>query len=111
MSVKQIPNLPVAIALSGAEQLEAVQAGVSVRMNVAQLIGAGLPQAREQARRVVGELIPVGFIMLWNVASGGIPEDWARCDGQPHPRSDGSGDIVTPYMLPPTHTTVYIMHI
>lgn len=31
MSVVQIPNLPVAIALSGAEQLEAVQAGTSVR--------------------------------------------------------------------------------
>jgi hypothetical protein len=31
MAVEQIPNLPAAIALSGAEQVEAVQAGVSVR--------------------------------------------------------------------------------
>jgi hypothetical protein len=33
----QIPNLPVAIALGGSEQLEAVQAGTSVRITVAQL--------------------------------------------------------------------------
>jgi hypothetical protein len=34
---QQIPNLPPAIALSGAEQLEAVQAGTSVRVTVSQL--------------------------------------------------------------------------
>lgn len=32
MSSVQIPNLPAAIAVSGQEQLEAVQAGVSVRL-------------------------------------------------------------------------------
>ncbi len=37
MSNIQIPNLPAAIALNGNEQLEAVQAGVSVKTTVAQL--------------------------------------------------------------------------
>lgn len=37
MSSIQIPNLPPAIALTGAEQLEAVQAGTSVRVTVSQL--------------------------------------------------------------------------
>jgi hypothetical protein len=37
MSNQQIPNLPAAIALAGTEQLEAVQAGTSVRINIAQL--------------------------------------------------------------------------
>lgn len=37
MSVIQIPNLPAAIALSGSEQLEAVQAGSSVRITVSQI--------------------------------------------------------------------------
>lgn len=31
MAYKQIPNLPVAVSLSGAEEVEIVQAGVSVR--------------------------------------------------------------------------------
>lgn len=42
MANVQIPNLPVAIALNGQEQLEAVQAGVSVRITTAQ-IGALAP--------------------------------------------------------------------
>jgi len=33
----QIPNLPAAISLNGTEQLEAVQAGVSVRVTVQQI--------------------------------------------------------------------------
>lgn len=37
MSVIQIPNLPAAIALSGSEQLEAVQAGSSVRITISQV--------------------------------------------------------------------------
>lgn len=37
MSSIQIPNLPVAIALTGSEQFEAVQAGSSVRVTVAQI--------------------------------------------------------------------------
>lgn len=37
MAVKQIPNLPPVIALSGAEQLEVVQAGVSSRATVQQI--------------------------------------------------------------------------
>ena len=37
MSNIQIPNLPAAIALSGSEQLEAVQAGVSVKVTAAQI--------------------------------------------------------------------------
>lgn len=41
MSNIQIPNLPAAIALIGTEQLEAVQAGSSVRVNMA-LLGAYL---------------------------------------------------------------------
>lgn len=44
MALKQIPNLPVAIALNGTEQLEAVQAGTSVRITtdqIADYIGTG----------------------------------------------------------------------
>jgi hypothetical protein len=37
MSNIQIPNLPVAIALSGSEQFEAVQAGTSVRVTATQI--------------------------------------------------------------------------
>lgn len=37
MSQIQIPNLPVAIALNGTEQLEAVQAGTSVRLTTQQI--------------------------------------------------------------------------
>lgn len=37
MANVQIPNLPAAIAVSGAEQLEAVQAGTSVRVTAAQI--------------------------------------------------------------------------
>lgn len=37
MSSIQIPNLPAAIALSGAEQFEAVQSGVSVRVTGTQI--------------------------------------------------------------------------
>jgi len=44
MSVSQIPNLPAATSLNGAEQLEAVQSGTSVRVTTAQ-IGAYVAQA------------------------------------------------------------------
>ena len=37
MAQIQIPNLPQAIAVSGAEQLEAVQAGSSVRVSISQI--------------------------------------------------------------------------
>ncbi len=37
MSNVQIPNLPVAIALNGTEQIESVQSGVSVRLTTAQI--------------------------------------------------------------------------
>lgn len=37
MSNVQIPNLPSAIALNGTEQVEAVQAGVSVRITTSQI--------------------------------------------------------------------------
>ena len=44
--VVQIPNLPAAISLSGSEQMEIVQAGVSVRATVSQVVaGASAPPA------------------------------------------------------------------
>lgn len=36
-SIVQIPNLPVAIALNGQEQIECVQAGVSTRITTQQI--------------------------------------------------------------------------
>lgn len=39
-NVIQIPQLPAASALNGSEQLEAVQAGVSVRLTIAQIQGS-----------------------------------------------------------------------
>ena len=38
MANATIPSLPQAIALTGAEQMEAVQAGTSVRVTVAQIV-------------------------------------------------------------------------
>jgi len=43
MSNVQIPNLPVAIALNGTEQLEAVQAGTSVRVTTSQIASLAGP--------------------------------------------------------------------
>ena len=43
MSNIQIPNLPVAIALNGTEQLEAVQSGTSVRITSSQIANLGGP--------------------------------------------------------------------
>jgi hypothetical protein len=48
MASATIPSLPQAIALTGAEQMEAVQAGTSVRVTVAQLAAlanSGTPAA------------------------------------------------------------------
>lgn len=42
MAVVQIPNLPYAIAVTGSEQLEAVQAGVSVRVTSAGIASLAL---------------------------------------------------------------------
>ncbi len=44
MSNATIPMLPQAIAITGAEQLEAVQAGMSVRMTAAQIAALGGPR-------------------------------------------------------------------
>jgi hypothetical protein len=38
-----LTNLPLVIALSGAEQIEVVQAGTSSRAFVSQIVGANLP--------------------------------------------------------------------
>jgi hypothetical protein len=65
MSVIQIPNLPAAIALSGSEQLEAVQAGSSVRITVSQVkdyaIGIGSTVA---SLTVTGTLNAQGDVTL-----------------------------------------------
>lgn len=42
VDVVQIPNLPSVIALTGAEQLEAVQSGVSVKITTAQISALGM---------------------------------------------------------------------
>jgi len=61
MANKQIPNLPAAISLNGTEQLEAVQAGVSVRVTSAQIAGlqAG-PTGPTGAQGGVGPTGPTG---------------------------------------------------
>ena len=43
MSQIQIPNLPAAIAVSGAELLEAVQGGTSVRVSITQIASLANP--------------------------------------------------------------------
>ena len=43
MSNEQIPNLPVAISLSGTEQLEAVQSGTSVQVTASQIAALSPP--------------------------------------------------------------------
>lgn len=61
MANRQIPNLPAAIALNGTEQLEAVQAGVSVRVTSAQIAGlqAG-PTGPTGAQGGIGPTGPTG---------------------------------------------------
>jgi len=61
MSNVQIPNLPVATSLNGTEQLEAVQGGVSVRVNASQIAGlqAG-PTGGEGPQGVTGPTGPFG---------------------------------------------------
>ena len=61
MANVQIPNLPVATALNGTEQLEAVQAGVSVRVSASQIAGlqAG-PTGGEGPQGVTGPTGPFG---------------------------------------------------
>lgn len=48
----QIPNLPAAIALSGTEQFESVQAGVSVRVTAAQITTYAIAQSAGLANAV-----------------------------------------------------------
>lgn len=43
MSLIQIPNLPAAIGVSGSEQMEAVQAGSSVRVTISQIASIANP--------------------------------------------------------------------
>ncbi len=45
MANVQIPNLPQAIAVSGAEMLEAVQGGSSVRVSISQIAALTNPWA------------------------------------------------------------------
>jgi len=58
MSNVQIPNLPVATSLNGTEQLEAVQAGVSVRVTSSQI--AGLNPGPTGPAGVAGPTGPTG---------------------------------------------------
>jgi hypothetical protein len=55
MSVIQIPNLPAAIALTGTEQLEIVQAGVSCRTTTQDI--SNLPSAPLTALKTYGSFI------------------------------------------------------
>ena len=66
MAVVQIPNLTAAIALNGDEQLESVQAGVSVRVTSAQIAQLSAP--------FVGSplTVPMGGTGLASGTSGGI---------------------------------------
>lgn len=43
MAIIQIPNLPQAVSVSGAELLEAVQAGSSVRVTISQIASIANP--------------------------------------------------------------------
>tara|TARA_R110000868_G_scaffold5086_1_gene31454 strand:+ start:2235 stop:3986 length:1752 start_codon:yes stop_codon:yes gene_type:complete len=49
MANVQIPNLPAAISISGAEQVEIVQAGTSVRATTGQIAGIAVTSASEAA--------------------------------------------------------------
>lgn len=58
MAVVQIPNLPAAIALTGAEQLEAVQAGSSVRVTATQIAQVATPY-----------ILPTGYVTQYQFFS------------------------------------------
>lgn len=58
MASVQIPNLPAAVALNGTEQVEVVQAGVSVRTTTSQI--AGLQPGPTGATGPVGATGPTG---------------------------------------------------
>jgi hypothetical protein len=63
MASVQIPNLPPVISLSGAEQLEVVQAGVSSRATVQQIAQLFVPQ---------GVFVTQNQMRTW-LATNGIP--------------------------------------
>jgi hypothetical protein len=69
MGYTQIPNLPAAISLSGAEELEAVQGGVSVRVTTEQIAnlnnsaGYVLPSFTTTER---DDLSPVNGTIIYN---------------------------------------------
>lgn len=71
MSSIQIPNLPAAIALSGTEQLEAVQAGVSRRITVGQVVNFAYNP------------LSGGFTLLLAVWFAGLPTTLPATEGQP----------------------------
>lgn len=72
MAVVQIPNLPVAIALGGEELMEAVQAGTSVRVSVAQLADfmSTFMRLEDLADVNVAEGAGIdGYALTWNDAT------------------------------------------
>jgi hypothetical protein len=80
----QIPNLPTAIALNGQEQLEAVQAGTSVRVTSSQIAGLAFGSLAEVTPgTVIGRFsdsaigpaqeLPIAVDSLGNVGIGGNP--------------------------------------
>lgn len=108
MALKQIPNLPVAIALNGTEQMEAVQAGVSVRLdvtNIAQFTQATYPPT-------VLPVISVGTTEVADGVSGRVLYDDAGVLGELDVSGTGSvvltnsPTLVTPALGTPSAITL-----
>ena len=99
MSTVAIPQLPQAIALTGAEQMEAVQAGTSVRVTAGQVAALGGPTGPQgptgPSGGPTGPTGPAGPSSLTGVLTANLPL----------PASAGAGALA--FVTDSTVTTFY----
>lgn len=101
MSVVQIPNLPAATSLNGSEELEAVQAGVSARLSVAQIAtytqslypAPGVTQINTSGPITGGPITSTGTITL---ASGSITNNYLDVMPAYTVKGNAGGSAATP---------------
>lgn len=79
----------------GAYILGKVRIGPDAGIN-SQLEVGGSINTRGKLKEYGNDLLPAGSIVLWYGSTASIPAGWGWCDGSTYPKSDGSGNIVSP---------------